>query len=163
MNENEKNFENEMILEIVKLIKEIMHHIKLSLDEEFKKMDVTESQAMVLRVLIHDGEMKVSDISKRLDLSNSTVSGIIDRLVDKGIVIRKRSQKDRRVVMISMSDDFREPLRKHFEAISKKLSTAVSVGNQDDLDLILKALEKLKAIFIAAQKNDEKGENGCLN
>jgi DNA-binding MarR family transcriptional regulator len=139
-----------------------MFLIKQGLDKEFKSMHVTESQSMVMRTLNHFGDMKVSDISKKLDLSNSTVSGIIDRLVERGIVERKRSEKDRRVVMISLSEDYRQPIKKHFEAISKKLGTAMTIGTKEDLDFIVEALRKLKSILEEAQKL-EKGEKECSN
>lgn len=64
-------------------VKKIMMLIKQHLDQEFKALGISESQGLIIRTLMEYGDMKVSDIAKRLDLSNSTVSGIVDRLVEK--------------------------------------------------------------------------------
>ncbi len=109
--------ESSRIEEMLTGIRRIMSLLKQSFEKDFKKMDVTQSQILVMRVLNQYGDMKVSDISKELDLSNSTVSGIIDRLVEKKIVQRKRSEEDRRIVMISLADEYRQPVRKHLNAL----------------------------------------------
>lgn len=151
--------ENTKVVEMVTLIKKIMLLIKQNFEGELKKMHVTQSQGLVMRTLNHYGDMKVSDISKKLDLSNSTVSGIIDRLVEKRIVERKRSAEDRRVVMISLAEDYRQPVKKHLDAITKKMGSAMSIATEEDFDFILEGLEKLRTILEDAQKLEERGRN----
>jgi DNA-binding MarR family transcriptional regulator len=48
--------------------------------------------------------MTLADLSRELELSHSTVSGIVDRLQAKEIVERKPSADDRRYVQISLTD-----------------------------------------------------------
>lgn len=151
--------ESSKIEEILTLIKKIMSLIKQSFESDFKKMHITESQILVMRVLNHYGDMKVSDISKELDLSNSTVSGIIDRLVEKKIVQRKRSEKDRRIVMISLAQDYHQPVKKHLNAFAQKMGRALSTTTEEDLDFILEGLEKLRTILEESQKLEERGQS----
>jgi DNA-binding MarR family transcriptional regulator len=151
--------ESSKIEEMLTLIKRIMSLIKQSFESDLKKMDVTESQILVMRVLNHYGDMKVSDISRKLDLSNSTVSGIIDRLVEKKIVERKRSEKDRRIVMISLAEEYRQPVRKHLNAFAQKMRRVLSTTTEEDLDFILEGLEKLRTILEESQKSEERGQN----
>jgi len=151
--------ESSKIEEMLTLIKRIMSLIKQSFESDLKKMDVTESQILVMRVLNHYGDMKVSDISRKLDLSNSMVSGIIDRLVEKKIVERKRSEKDRRIVMISLAEEYRQPVRKHLNAFAQKMRRVLSTTTEEDLDFILEGLEKLRTILEESQKSEERGQN----
>ena len=151
--------ESPKIVDMLTLIKRIMSLIKQSFESDLKKMHVTESQILVMRVLNHYGDMKVSDISRKLDLSNSTVSGIIDRLVEKGIVQRKRSEEDRRIVMISLAEDYCQPVKKHLNAFTQKMGMALSGTSEEDFDFILEGLEKLKTILEESQKLEERGRN----
>lgn len=142
---------NNKILEIMMTVKKIMMLIKQNLDQEFKSLGITESQGLIIRTLMESGGMKVSDIARRLDLSNSTVSGIVDRLVEKGVADRKRSEEDRRVVMISLAKSHHQPLKRHFEAVGTRLNKVMDLGSEQELDDIAEALEKLKRLLEKAQ------------
>lgn len=142
---------NAKILEIMISVKKIMMLIKRNLDQEFKTLGISESQGLIIRTLMEYGDMKVSDIAKRLDLSNSTVSGIVDRLVERGVVDRKRSEQDRRVVMISLAKTHRQPLKKHFQAVCDRLNKVTDLVSDQELDDIVKALDQLKKLLEKAQ------------
>ena len=67
--------------------------LKHSMGQHFNPMNLTGPQGMMMGILSHDGEMKISDLSEKIGLSNSTVSGIIDRLEKQGLVERTRSTR----------------------------------------------------------------------
>ena len=153
--------ESSRIQEMLTLVKRIMSVVKQNFESDFKKMGVTQSQILVMRVLNLRGDMKVSDISKELDLSNSTVSGIIDRLVEKKIVQRKRSDEDRRIVMISLADEYRQPVKKGLNAFAQKMRKALSTMTEEDVDSIIRGLEKLEKILEESQEPRERGRTRC--
>jgi DNA-binding MarR family transcriptional regulator len=74
------------------------------LHEHFKKYNLTIPQGQVLRVLNQRGSLSLVEISRELDAKPSSMSGLIDRLVKAGMVIRERDNEDRRVVWITLSD-----------------------------------------------------------
>jgi len=152
---------NETGILIVNRLKKIMFLIKHGVENEFKKVNLTESQGMLIRCLAHNGDMRVSDLSKKLDLSNSTVSGIVDRLVKNKIVQRKRSESDRRVVIISLSEDHKNLAKNYFKKIENKIGKIMSEGSDDDLQMILNALEKFHTILL--KNMESKGETKCSN
>lgn len=51
------------------------------------------------------GEMTLTEFSRRLGVSPPSASAMVDRLVEKGILLRKRSDEDRRKVVISISPE----------------------------------------------------------
>jgi DNA-binding MarR family transcriptional regulator len=144
------------IEQLLTVIRRIMSLIKKNFEKDFKKMHVTRSQILVMKVLNQCGEMKVSDISRELDLSNSTVSGIIDRLVEKKIVQRKRSDEDRRIVMISLADEYRQPVKRGLNAFAQKMRKVLSTITEEDFDSIIRGLEKLEKILEESQVPEEK-------
>jgi len=152
---------NETGILIVNRLKKIMFLIKHGIEDEFKKVNLTEPQGMLTRCLAHNGDMRVSDLSKKLDLSNSTVSGIVDRLVKNKMVQRKRSESDRRVVIISLCKDYKNLAKNYFKKVESKLGKIMSEGSDEDLQMILNALEKFQNILLKNMKS--KGETECSN
>ena len=149
-----------MGIQILKKMKKIMFLLKQNAEKEFKKVNLTEPQGMLIRCLAHNGDMKISDLSKRLDLSNSTVSGIVDRLEKNGFVNRERSKKDRRVVNISLNKNYKNSAKSYFNEIEEKLKRIMSKGSEEDLLDIINALEKLQNILSADKisTDDNEGE-----
>ncbi len=64
---------------------------------------VTAAQLSALRVLERFGEMPQSELSERLFLRGSTVSGMVDRLEERGLISRRRSTTDRRLVAVDLA------------------------------------------------------------
>ena len=58
----------------------------------------------MISLLGTQGATTLGELSRELELSHSTVSGIVDRLQAKGIVDRRPNPNDRRYVEISLAD-----------------------------------------------------------
>jgi DNA-binding MarR family transcriptional regulator len=64
---------------------------------------LTGSQLLVLKMLEPKGKVSLSELSDRIRAKNSTVTGIIDRMERDGLVGRRRSEDDRRVVYLELT------------------------------------------------------------
>ncbi len=62
-------------------------------------------QYMVLRTLLQEGEMRVSDIASTLGVKNPAASGLIQMLEDDGLVVRRSDTEDHRVVLVSITPE----------------------------------------------------------
>lgn len=69
---------------------------------------LTGPQLAVIKMLEPVGKLSLSELSDRIRARNSTVTGIIDRMEREGLVLRKRSNEDRRVVNIELTDQGRQ-------------------------------------------------------
>jgi DNA-binding MarR family transcriptional regulator len=69
-----------------------------------KKYQVSQPQVSCILALDEYGAMPISKLAKYILVKPSTVTGIIDRLELKGLVIRTRNLADRRVVTIDLTD-----------------------------------------------------------
>jgi DNA-binding MarR family transcriptional regulator len=61
-------------------------------------------QAKLLYLLGASGEMHMSELVARLGVSLSTVSGLVDRVVDHGLASRREDPVDRRQVVVSLTE-----------------------------------------------------------
>jgi len=91
--------------------------------------------------------MKMSDISEKLGLSNSTVSGIIDRLEQRDIVKRVRSEEDRRVVYVHLSDKAEELFKDFSKISSENFENMMKKASPEDIEKIDEALIILKGLL----------------
>ncbi len=69
---------------------------------------LTGPQLAVVKMLEPVGKLSLSELSERIRARNSTVTGIIDRMEREELVVRKRSDRDRRVVNIELTGKGRE-------------------------------------------------------
>lgn len=134
------------VVAIVQLMKKVTANIKHEIGCHFKEMNLTGPQGMLIGTLFHHGEMKVSDLSEKLGLSNSTVSGILDRLEKQGQVERIRSKEDRRVVYVNITEDFKEQSKKQFVEINKMIEQMINKATPEELDKILEGMEVLRNV-----------------
>lgn len=122
---------------------------------ELTNFGLTFPQMSVLLLLHQHGSLRISDISLQLGMTNSTVSGIIDRLERMDLVQRARNQLDRRVVKVSLtqkthdiSQHMDEKLEQYFAELFKKTPP-------DDLTAIVNGLEKLNKIISSIPRSCE--------
>lgn len=131
---------------IIKTLKYVMNSMRKNVAKEFEDMKLTGPQGMIMGIVCHEDKIKISDLSKRLGLSNSTISGIVDRLEKQGYVERVRSKEDRRVVYVNVTSEFRENAKNNFHSIKDKIESKLDKVTEEDLDKILEGLNILKDI-----------------
>ena len=67
------------------------------------KLGITYPQYLVLMVLWETDKVTVNEISKKLILNNNTITPLLKRMEQQGIIKRKRSESDERKVNIELS------------------------------------------------------------
>ncbi len=91
----------------IKLLDFFLDHLKEILyPEEWIDLDLELSKSQILAMLIVDrhGEVIMSEIADYLNIPLSTATGIINRLVNKGYLLRERNESDRRIVSIQLTE-----------------------------------------------------------
>lgn len=134
-------------VKVVQMMKKVMGIIKHNMQGYFKEKNLTGPQGMLMGNLAHHGEMKICELSERLGLSNSTVSGILDRLENQGLIERTRSREDRRVVYVKVTDEFRKQSKKNFEEINKMIEQMMSKATPDELEIMLEGMKTLEKVL----------------
>ena len=122
--------------------------------ESAARVGLTGPQLSVVKMLEELGDMSLSELSEKIRAQNSTVTGIVDRMEREGLVDRKRSSDDRRVVNIRLTDkgsklarslDF-EPFKIFRSALEDALTPA-------ELLSLLTLLDKL-ATYVRREAGD---------
>src|SRR5438128_12358414 len=68
----------------------------------------------VLEVLYHKGELPVCEVQRRILVESSSTTYVVDKLVKRGLVRRRHSGTDRRVVLLTLTSAGRRLIQRIF-------------------------------------------------
>lgn len=98
---------NNVMAEIVDRYERATYMINRRLSSKIREglpNDITSEQMFILRYLKHNTFVSSSELADLLCVEKSTISSIINRMVNKGYVERVPSQEDRRVVYLQLTE-----------------------------------------------------------
>lgn len=139
-------------IEVAKLFQEVMQLFKHSMTKLLSDTGMSAPQGMVLGLLSKKKKLKITELSNELCLSNSTVSGIIDRLEKQEMVVRERSEEDKRVVYVSISPNFKGMHKIFHKQFEKNLAHIMDQGNAEEIHKIFEGLDTLKKLLNDQEK-----------
>lgn len=73
--------------------------------EEGECHEMSVSQLHMLRIVRQSGELTMSELAERMEVSPPSASAMVDRLVEKGVLSREHSTQDRRKVVVRVSPE----------------------------------------------------------
>lgn len=111
--------------------------------------DLSLNQANAIMAVRGRGEVSMTELATILSVTPASASGMVDRLVEKGILIRQHSTVDRRRVMVRVSSDAIDQIRSIEDAVLESFNTIVErLGRQTALQWC-DILEKIGQILDA--------------
>ncbi|MBM7585133.1 DNA-binding MarR family transcriptional regulator [Bacillus pakistanensis] len=127
------------------------------LNNEIAQLGITVKQLLVLRTLKEEPDISLGELAERLQVGCSTMSGIVDRLVKAGYLFRERSEKDRRSLLIRLTEKGAEKQKECDNIFIEQMSKILDIPDKD-LEQLLQLhhllIEKMKTKG-AEVKNDE--------
>ena len=99
----------------------------------------------VLMLLQSNGAMAMSRLADLLDVSVASATGIVDRMEKRGVVERRHSETDRRVVEIHLTKRGIGVFRVMHSERRKRLQKVVAQMNDVELKALLMGLRALRA------------------
>lgn len=113
--------------------------------EEFR--DVTNNDMHVIEAVgLGDGN-NMTSIAKRLNITVGTLTTSINSLVKKKYVERYRSEEDRRVVYVKLTEKGIAAYRHHEEYHRQMTLAAMEHISEDEIPVLMKMLEGLQEFF----------------
>lgn len=90
--------------EILRSLRRIIRAVDLYSRKLMTQTGLSGPQVICLRQLAVEGPMQTSHLAEAVNLSAATVCGILNRLEQRGLVVRERQLDDRRRVVVSLSE-----------------------------------------------------------
>lgn len=108
---------------------------------ELVALDVTMAQLKALYLVATRGALHISALADLLGVTLSTGSGLVDRLVDHGLLERRHDTADRRHVVVRITDAGSELLERMRELGSQRMRSLLGVLDEADLDALGRILD----------------------
>lgn len=118
---------NEMLIkDIVGAIRKFVRAVSLDTFKMSREYGLTGPQSAILRTLFKEGPLSSASLSRRLYVTPSNITGIIDRLENKGFVERTKKKGDRRIALIELTEIGNKLSRELPDPIEKKLISGLA-------------------------------------
>ncbi len=129
--------------EIIFAIRRLMQAGELYTKELNKKYQISAPQLNCLVTLYENGPLPPSRIANHIMVKSSTITGIVDRLEQKGLVARFRNSPDRRVITIELTDAGKKLAEHAPPPIQQKIVDGLKRLSADEIMQIVLGLTKL--------------------
>jgi DNA-binding MarR family transcriptional regulator len=151
MEENEVRTLAKYIFSTGRIIHEMIIRIQVRcLAEACEKGNFDElslSQLQAIKAVRREKEVTISRIAELLGVSAPSASVMVDRLVEKGILIRERSREDRRKVVVHISPEAVEDINRVETAILKTFEDIVRSIGLENSRKWFEVLERVKGVI----------------
>lgn len=107
--------------------------------------ELSRQELNIIKLLGQSGSMQMRELAHELMMPMSTLTGVMDRLAEKSIVIRNRSPKDKRVIKVNLASNgekiFRTLQEQRLE-ITRNLMGKLRAEEQDILLLLSRKMRR---------------------
>ncbi len=140
---------NVAIAGIMQSLRRIFKAIQDYFQEISKKYGITGPQLWALKTVAANGSLSLGELSKKMYLHPSTISGVVDRLEKKGFVVRDRGKEDRRVVKVQLTPRGKRIVARAPNPIQGKMIYGLNRMRKKELTSIYEAVKELVEIVEA--------------
>lgn len=101
------------------------------------------NEFIVLRILNRTNKEMVSRVANELNVSNSHITAVTEKLINKGFVTRSRSTSDRRVVYLEITEQGKDLVAKMEGAKKQYLQERFSTLSEEEMNIMISISKKL--------------------
>lgn len=151
MNDSQDKIADKRALELIRCGRAI-HAVLDRIDEAMEQsLDINRTDLRCLNLLEH-GPLTPKAIGSRLDLTSGSVTPLVDRLAQRGLVSRRPSDQDRRSSVIALQPKAFEQLGGRYRLVANSIMQEFSTLNDDDHT---RAIENFDSLVRALQRGLE--------
>lgn len=130
---------------------------KVVFPDELVRLKLSLSLFELLALMMSEKYQSVtmSSLAQGMSVPMSTATGIVDRLVKKGLLDRDRSEEDRRVVIVYLTESGKEVIADFKKQLFFNLDRVRGILTAKELET---ALELLRKLILGFQKKEQASE-----
>lgn len=131
------------------LLVDVFNHILTIEEDVLRKEGVTLSmtEVHVLEAIRNTKNPTMTNVSKKLRVTIGTLTTSINTLVKKGYVFRERREDDRRVVLLSLTDEALKVMEIHDKFHDEMIAAVFKDLSLEEDKVLIKSLRNVKNYF----------------
>jgi len=139
------NERKELIVDFTKSFRYLVRTVRQDFAVEFEGY-IPYNEFTVLRALEDVLTLRVSDVARRLNATNSYVTLTSEKLVQKGYIIRERNNADRRTVYLTLTTEGINLVKRMDEIVYAYYDKTFGDISNKEMITVMNILEKIKPI-----------------
>lgn len=119
--------------------------------EQIARLRLSPGQFHALSILSRQGPLSMMELAGEMRISKQQLTPLIGKLIDAGLVFRKRDEQDRRVVRIELTDDGVRTFTELRAEIKSAFTAKLGVLSEEELTELDHMLRHIQAILEGSQ------------
>jgi MarR family transcriptional regulator for hemolysin len=141
------------------LFSDLARLLKTHVDHKARSYGMTRAQWQVLSRLERSEGLKQAELAEMLDLQPITLTRLVDRLCENGLIERRADPDDRRAKRLFLTEAAR-PLMDRLAVLGEEVMAEVLAGlDDDDVQLLLGKLGRVKENLRGAIQKSTEAKN----
>ena len=122
--------DQQLVKDILLSLRELRKETHALLEEQSKKYKLSMTQIFILDTLKKQPKISLRQLAKMVNLSPSTTSETIEKMVQSGLVDREQSEESRRRIELSLTDKGRDTLKSTYSDWIDDFAILDEIGEQ---------------------------------
>jgi MarR family transcriptional regulator, 2-MHQ and catechol-resistance regulon repressor len=131
---------NQPFLLLMQTAKAVQERIR----DEMSKNKLSITEFSVLEVLFYQGKQTIQQIGNRILISSGSMTYVIDKLEQKGIIKRNDCREDRRVIHITLTTEGMEMMENIMPKYQDMVDSFFEDLKSDESELLVNCLKKVR-------------------
>jgi len=120
-----------------------------------KGEELSMAQVQTVMTVRASDEMTISLLAAKLQVSPPSASNMVERLVDKGVLLRERSKQDRRKVVVRLSEEAAVHAEGMERAVLAAFLDLVEKVGPETAEKWCEVLERVEQVLVESEKDNE--------
>jgi len=125
------------------LLKQAQWALHRTIDGKMATLELTAMQWRPMMLLAYGKARTAAELSRCTDVETSTMTRMLDRLEAKGLITRKRSENDRRIIFIELTEEGRRQVSQVPYLIAESFNHHLRGFSQQELDTMKSLLRRI--------------------
>ena len=138
----------ERYLKSIRLLAECMQSFERLSGEHARQCGLTHAQFDIIATLGNTPGMSYKELGNKTLITKGTLTGVIERLEQKGLVERQRSEEDKRSFFVRLTPAGDAMFREVFPKVVERGRQVFAGYSAHDFDTLEKTLTQLKTVII---------------
>lgn len=111
--------------------------------KDIMKYGLNQTEFAVLDLLYHKGDQPIQVIGKKILIASSSITYVVDKLEEKGLVCRKACPTDRRVTFAAITEKGKQLMNDIFPQHVEKIEEVFEALSDEEVNTMIECLKKV--------------------
>ncbi|ENH96777.1 MarR family transcriptional regulator [Gracilibacillus halophilus YIM-C55.5] len=145
MNHSEQDI-NELVAKLL-FIMPLLPKKLIGRPPEIKDEELHPTHFHILHLIENNGSLRMNEIAQKLSIKKSNVTPLIHKLTERNFIVRKKSEEDRRVTYIQLSDEGETFLAEKKAYLQKCVKQQLGKLNDEEKTTLYRAIIDLEGVL----------------